>query len=69
MDSSPRTGMMAFVSFEPLGRAPAYMTTAKQAVPKAPRQTGSRVRRASGRNSGAAQYRATTAPDTMAAPA
>ena len=36
IDSSPRTGISFFMGEEPFGRAPAHITTAQNAVPRAP---------------------------------
>ena len=38
MDNSPRTGISFFIGAEPLGNAPAHITTAQNAAPSAPRE-------------------------------
>ena len=38
MESSPRMGMIFFMGAEPFGKAPAHITTAQNAVPRAPRE-------------------------------
>ena len=38
IESSPRIGMSFFIGAKPFGKAPAHMTKAQNAVPRAPRE-------------------------------